>query len=747
MFWAFFWGQIALVLAGLWLAWVALRGRRVDDHLHCRKCGYDLFGLGVRPAVCPECGADLRQRASVQFGVVRRRPALAVLALLCFFAAYALGPIRARMREWVARPLAFAYAVRVGAGDDVEAHLAARPGLINLRPPGQSLLDMGVAGGSEEVVKRLLAAGADPNEVGSGNSYRPLHRAAWEDKPGICHVLLAGGADPNVKDGNGERPLHFAARRPGPGTIPKILLAKGADPNARDARARTPLHSAASGRDVEVVQALIDGKADVNATNDDGRTPLHLAAARRDWDVTATLLKAGALLSARDRAGKLPAQLAREGDADAGIQFTTRMLQLALRDGRSKAAREDVRQALKADPGLLREGGRQGTLLHVAAALRQTDLARVLVEAGADVAARDATGKTALHRACWGHDPPTVKLLVKSGADPNARDNDGRTPLHVAGDSPARAETAVLLLEHGADLSVKDKQGLTPAEAAATSPQDARPEFLEAVVSHGGKPDVYAAALLGREDELAKLLEKDPSLVDGGPGPHVASPLHVAAAYGKAGVARILLDRGADPNSGVDVKGGATRAGKTPPGRTPLFDAVGKGHADVAKLLLERGARPGLANAGGGTPLHVAAAVGEKCVRVLLDHGADANARDDLKTTPLHWAAGYSDVETVKALVEAGADVTAKDAVGLSALDHANRGNRRRPEVARYLAAQMQAAGAPTTAPSSVPSTAPSTQATAHVVHTRCALTSPAADGAAAPHSGQRPEAWPPRRS
>jgi cytohesin len=346
-------------------------------------------------------------------------------------------------------------------------------------------------------------------------------------------------------------------------------------------------------------------------------------------------------------------------------------------------------------------------MLHVAAALRQTDLARALVEAGADVAARDKTGKTPLHRACWGHDPPTVELLLKSGADANARDNDGRTPLHVAADSLARAETAVLLLDHGADPAAKDKQGLTPLETAATSAHDDRPEFLEAVIAHGVKPDVYAAAALGRDEELAKLLEKEPSLVSGGPGQHLGSPLHVAAAHGKLAAVRVLLDRGADPNSGVDVKGGATRAGaNSPPGRTPLFDAVGKGHADVAKLLLERGARPDLASPGGGTALHVAAAAGEKCVRVLLDHGAKADARDDLKTTPLHWAAGYSDLATVKALVEAGADAAAKDAAGLTALDHANRGNRRRPEVAKYLLSLMSTSPAPATGPASAPSTA-----------------------------------------
>src|SRR5437867_4481083 len=556
MFLALFWLQITLALLAAALLWLGVRGRAVDDHPHCRRCGYDLFGLAAGGAggVCPECGANLRQRGAVRVGVRRRRRGLIALAIFCGVLSFSLGPARNLVwRELVGRPAAFAYAVRAGDAGAVEEHLTARPRLVKLRPAGQSLLDLAVSGShGEEVVKRLLAAGADPNEVGSGNGFRPLHRAAWEDKPGVAHILLAGGADANVKDGNGERPLHFAARGPGPGTMPQILLAKGADPNARDAHDRSPLHSAASGRDVEVVQVLLDGKADVNAANDEGRTPLHLAAARRNWDVAVALLKAGASLSAQDRGGKVPVALAREGDVEAGVRFAAQLYERALQDRRAGDRLQEVRKALKADPSALREGGREGTLLHVAAALRQSDLVKVLLDAGADVTARDATGKTALHRACWGHDPPTVERLLAAGADANGRDDAGRAPLHVAADSPARAATAELLLKHGADAEARDKQGLTPLETAATSLQDSRAEFLEAVLSVGAKTDVYAAAALGREAALAKLLDGEPALGNGGPGAHRASPLHVAAMFGRVGTARVLLDHGADVNSGID---------------------------------------------------------------------------------------------------------------------------------------------------------------------------------------------------
>ena len=707
MFWLFFWAQIALVVAGVWLVWVGVRGRPVDDHPHCRKCGYDLFGLSLRGAVCPECGAPLNQRKAVRVGVRERRRGLIVLAIACGVAAYALGPLRGAIwYEWVGRPAAFVYAVRTGDEAGVEGLLSSRPGLIRLRPPGQSLLDLAVSGPrGEGVVKRLLAAGAEPNEAGSGNGFRPLHRAAWEDKPDIVQVLLSGGADPNVRDGNGETPLHFAARRPGPGAVSKILLAEGADPNARDARSRTPLHSAASERNVEVVEVLIGAKADVNAANDQGRTPLHLAAARRNWDVSTVLLKAGAKLGTKDAGGKVPAQLAREADPEGGGRFVAQLYDHALRDREVEGRLEDVRAALRTDPAAIGGEATERPLLHVAAALGQTGLARTLLDAGADLKTRDAAGKTALHRAAWGHNPGMVDLLLRAGADANAPDKDGRTPLHAAADSSARPRTAELLLKAGADPGARDKQGLTPVELAATSGYDDRVPFIETMLRAGGRVDVYAALATGRDELLHELLGRDKSLASGGPAARRASPLHVAAWHGRIDAARLLLDHGADVNAGaIERKETADAAGS--PGRSPLFDAIGRKHFDVAELLLQRGARVDVVSAAGGTALHVAAATGERPVKMLLRRRADPNAADPLGLTPLHLAAGYSDVATVRALVEAGADVAAKDSMARTALDHALRGNPRHPEVAAYL----RSLGAPSHSPA--PKTNPTTSTT-----------------------------------
>src|SRR3954466_13422186 len=111
MLWALFWIQIGFVFLGFFLLWQGLRGSYSDDHPHCRKCGYDLYGLASGSRLCPECGAELRRRGAIRIGVPRRRWGLVVVAALCGALAYGVGPVRrVVVRRWVQRPLNFLYA-------------------------------------------------------------------------------------------------------------------------------------------------------------------------------------------------------------------------------------------------------------------------------------------------------------------------------------------------------------------------------------------------------------------------------------------------------------------------------------------------------------------------------------------------------------------------------------------------------------------------------------------------------------
>jgi hypothetical protein len=115
------------------------------------------------------------------------------------------------------------------------------------------------------------------------------------------------------------------------------------------------------------------------------------------------------------------------------------------------------------------------TALHVAAAAYRHEIARKLINAGANVRARNRRGAEPLHYAADGGpgspswDPEaqaaTVAALIAAGADPDAADNSGVTPLHRA--VRTRCSGAVhALLEGGASAQRPNKSGSTPMRLA-----------------------------------------------------------------------------------------------------------------------------------------------------------------------------------------------------------------------------------------------------------------------------------------
>ena len=147
-----------------------------------------------------------------------------------------------------------------------------------------------------------------------------------------------------------------------------------------------------------------------------------------------------------------------------------------------------------------------------------------------------------------------------------------------------------------------------------------------------------------------------------------------------------------------------------------LMLAALKGYLPLVKKLVEHDAD---VNKTGWTPLHYAASGGHVAViEFLLENSAYIDAESPNGTTPLMMAAMYGSPEAVKVLIQAGADLTVKNQMGLSALDFAVRGQRQnakelietglqrqaaraaKPETAAPLAPQGQPSpGAPVAAP------------------------------------------------
>jgi ankyrin repeat protein len=123
--------------------------------------------------------------------------------------------------------------------------------------------------------------------------------------------------------------------------------------------------------------------------------------------------------------------------------------------------------------------------------------------------------------------------------------------------------------------------------------------------------------------------------------------LFQAVKDGNIGTARAALAAGADPTANDNDQWQ----------QTPLHLAVERGHTDLGQLLIDKGADPDARDDWQETPLHLAARGGRTdLVRLLIDKGADSHVRNNQQHTPLHLATGNGKATLVTMLQDAGRD-------------------------------------------------------------------------------------------
>ena len=439
--------------------------------------------------------------------------------------------------------------------------------------------------------------------------------AMWAD-PAVCQVLIDAGADIETKDDMGRSPLHWSCRS-GALDVVKMLVKAGADVCVTDNHFSCLSLAACHGH-TETVRYLVGLKdVDLRHSAVNGFTALHWACreGRQPLEVIQVLIDGGADMEAKTR------------------------------------------------------GGRSPLLLSISCG--NLDVAKVLVKAGAYVSVTDNNGSTCLIRAAvYGHTETVRYLVGLPEVDVHHKANDGSTALlsiarRIGGQN--HAVVVEVLIDAGADIEAKNNKGRSPLiESSCCGRLDVVEVLLKAgadvcVADHEGHTCLTLAAHFGHT-KTVRYLAAFPEVDMNQRGRRGQTALHMAVHHIHADVVEVLIDAGADIEA------------KDENGRSPLHRASEKGAIAIVQLLIKAGAGVRVTDNNGATCLILAAYCGRiETVRYLVRlPEVDMNQRGSKGRTALHMAVHHIHADVVEVLIDAGADIEAKDENGHSPLHRAS---------------------------------------------------------------------------
>ncbi|CAI7678719.1 unnamed protein product [Penicillium pancosmium] len=478
------------------------------------------------------------------------------------------------------------------------------------------------------------------------NGLTSLIAACQTGKLWIVQLLLQHGADPNVANHLGVTPLRQAIIR-GHTDIVQLLLEMGSDPNAPDSQGSTPLHCAAHGSSVEILEALVESGATLQSDSLD-RDVLHVYAQKGHTEALKFLL---------DKF-KQP--------VSASNKYGVTLLHTAASDGMLDTVKFLVGKGANVNAASLD----QWTPLHNAAEKGQLAVADFLISNGANVNVASDSWITPLHDAALQGQVEMIELLLDKGAKLDPLNLEKETPLYLA-IYHDHSEAARLLLERGSSFTVRTKENKIALEYAISA---GRIEISRLLLNKGAgdhfytythlTPLMYSFQFPDLERKMVTFLidqEVNHNLLSG----DGKTALHRAALWGNTNAVKHLLKKGAHSNAFLSGYSSS-----------PLYHAADGRHVKMVQLLLDAGAHDTTHNM---ATLNVALHKGPpKIVELLLlDGRVEVNADiSESGLKPLHKASFLGNVEAVRSLLSAGADIHAADSSGYSALHHAVQYNR-----------------------------------------------------------------------
>jgi ankyrin repeat protein/GNAT superfamily N-acetyltransferase len=503
-------------------------------------------------------------------------------------------------------------ASRDGDLNRVQELVARRPELVrceyNYTPP----IHFAVREGHTEVVRFLLAQGADASSYRTYPFQDSLLTMAEDREYREVVDLLLEMASRRFPAVEGLAEFLDAVQNANLSRVRQMLAENPMLARSSDDTGDTGLHRAATIGHFELMNLLLDSGAEIDAVRGDGYRPMHCALKRGRKPALNAGAAAGILLG---RGAAYNIYLAAVFGDDTYVQDAlTRDPSLAnfedtahWRPISAAAARNDlnmVKLLLEhgADPSLPEEGAPLGQALWLAVYQAQFEMARILLEHGANPdTAPESSGSAISHTR---KNPELRKLLLDYGAKEQARPMDDLARLF---DDNNMEELEKRLKEKGA-LDGQNAAFWGEGILAGPANRGNRP-MIELLMRYGARvPDLskWGRYYYFKHTEIAKLL------LDNGMNPnhmnwHHVTLLHDMAQDGDLEKARLLLDHGADINA-VDEEYCST----------PLGLAARWGHRGMVALLLERGADPIKSGASWSTPLAWARKKGHAEIEAML---------------------------------------------------------------------------------------------------------------------------------
>jgi ankyrin repeat protein len=528
-------------------------------------------------------------------------------------------------------------------------------------------------------VRKLIKGGADVNDIdGDGNT--PLLVAVLTRQTKLVDELLKLGADPNKARPDGKGPL-FGAVRVGEEKIAQTLLKAGAevdapmsvDHNGIAVGGCTALYVAALQGQLPACKVLVSGGAKVDASSDLGYTALMVAIDAGQEDVIDFLLRSGANVN--------PDVTPRVEDVG-GLGGSTPLY--------SAIRKEDIsviKKLLKRGADINRASAHGWTPLKSAAQQGNFEIVKLLLEAGADPNIADNTNYTPLMNAVSGQHENIVKILLKFKADPNVQsgenpqDDDWEPGRSALMDAAVSGNVAIAreLLKGAADPNLVNSNGRTALHSAVIS---ANADMVALLLKSGANPDVFGndeKKMSALDLALVRWASEEADSRESGISDVLELMLKKALPKDRSSLTETtlsLLTNGHEEaiellqsrKISIDVD-------EQSMGATRLFMQAGLGDLglDAAKALLKYGANPSFKSKAGLPVISMAVRQGgNRLVEALLDAGADVMARNSVGVLAYDLAAIYGRHEAALRLIDAmnrkALEINVQDSDGQTAL-------------------------------------------------------------------------------